>query len=111
MIDDNKTPPIMSWNMRGLNSPAKREAVREVVAAHRTAILCLQETKLDVWNPHLVRDIGGAALLGCAVLPAIGTRGGAAILWNKDIVTIDTHAVGEFAITVKVVVACNQATF
>ena len=53
--------------------------VIELVSAMLPAILCLQETKIDTWSPSLVRDIGGHALDGCAVLPVIGTRGGAAI--------------------------------
>uniref|UniRef100_A0A8R7JVT0 Endonuclease/exonuclease/phosphatase domain-containing protein n=1 Tax=Triticum urartu TaxID=4572 RepID=A0A8R7JVT0_TRIUA len=62
--------PIMSWNVRGLNQPAKRAAVYEVVTASKVAILCLQETKINVWTPGIVREIGGAALIECIVLPA-----------------------------------------
>ncbi|XP_073353997.1 uncharacterized protein [Aegilops tauschii subsp. strangulata] len=111
MNDDLSTPPIMSWNVRGLISPAKREAVREVVAAHRAAILCMQETKIDVWSPALVCDIGGATLQGCAVMPAIGTRGGIAILWNRDLVDVVTHAVGQFAITVRITISRRPTSF
>ncbi|XP_073363023.1 uncharacterized protein [Aegilops tauschii subsp. strangulata] len=92
----------MSWSVRGLNAPAKRSAVREVAEAHRATILCLQETKLETWTQAYVCDIGGLALEGCAVLPAIGTRGGAVILWNKNVVCVDTHAIGCYSITAKV---------
>ena len=92
----------MSWNVRGLNQPAKRAAISEIVATHKAAILCLQETKIETWMPAIVRDIGGAALTDCVVLPAIGSRGGAAIFWNSDLASIASHAVGEFSITAKV---------
>lgn len=42
------------------------------------------------------------------VLPAIGSRGGAAIFWDKDVVTIASHAIGRFSITAKVVPANSQ---
>lgn len=41
-------PEILCWNMRGLNNPVKRKAVREFVASVKVNLVCLQETKLDV---------------------------------------------------------------
>ena len=54
----DKIHPIMCWNVRGLNNPTKRAAVGELAAAHRIAILCIQETKIAAWSPELVRKIG-----------------------------------------------------
>ena len=78
-----------------MNSPAKREAVREVVTAYRTAILCMQETKIDCWSTYLAREVGGTWLDQCIVLPAIGTRGGATIFWNSSMVTVQSHFIGD----------------
>ena len=39
---------------------------------------------------------------GCVVLPAIGTRGGATIFWDKDIVDVVSHYLGSFSITARV---------
>lgn len=77
---DDALRPILSWNIRGLNMPTKRDMVCEVAAVHRPVILCLQETKIDSWSPALVREIGGANLADCIVLPMIGSMGGIAIL-------------------------------
>jgi hypothetical protein len=38
---------VLVWNARGLNSRARRSAVRDIVEKHRISIVCLQETK--VW--------------------------------------------------------------
>lgn len=70
---------IMSWNVQGLNSAAKREAVREVGAARQLAILCIQETKIDTWTQAMVSDIEGSWMRDCVVLLAIGSRGGGAV--------------------------------
>lgn len=91
--------------------PAKRDTICEVAAALRPAILCLQETKIDSWSPSLVREIGGARLVDCIVLPAIGSRGGIAILWDNQAVSVTSHAIGEFAITAKVTVLSSRAEF
>ncbi len=37
---------IFSWNVRGLNNPTKRNAVRLVVSSIRGVVVCLQETKV-----------------------------------------------------------------
>lgn len=93
---------MMNWNVRGMNSSAKRATICEVASSHRVSVLCLQETKIESWSPAIVRELGGSRLQGCAVLPAIGASGGIPILWDKNIVDINTHAVGSFSITAKV---------
>jgi len=45
---------IMCWNMRGLNTTARRDNVRTLVADVRPHIVCLVETKLQSVNPWLV---------------------------------------------------------
>nr|XP_045083710.1 uncharacterized protein LOC123493747 [Aegilops tauschii subsp. strangulata] len=102
---------MMCWNVRGLNSPAKREVIREVADEHRLAILCLQETKLETWTPQLARDVGGSRLDGCTVLLAMGTRGGLAIFWDKEVLLVDSHALGQFSITVSVRDIASSTTF
>lgn len=47
-------------------------------------------------------EIGGSRLQGCVVLPAMGTRGGAAIFWDKQIINITSHFLGSFSIMVRV---------
>lgn len=37
---------ILSWNVRGLNMRARRDAIRTLVGEIRPTIMCLQETKL-----------------------------------------------------------------
>ena len=49
------TQPIktMVWNVRGLNAPARRHAVYQVVLAASPSVVCLEETKLE----HITVDI------------------------------------------------------
>ena len=37
---------ILIWNVRGLNSVARRDAVRVLVDSAKIDIICLQETKM-----------------------------------------------------------------
>jgi hypothetical protein len=67
---------ILNWNVRGLNSPVRREVVRQMVQAYNPILVCLQETKLVVINQQIVSDTLGQRFDGFHVLPAVGTRGG-----------------------------------
>nr|XP_020181567.1 uncharacterized protein LOC109767217 [Aegilops tauschii subsp. strangulata] len=94
---------LMSWNVRALNCLAKRTAIREVVQDNHIALLALQETKVEVWSTGVATEVGGANLQGCVVLPAHGTRGGASIFWDKQVVDVVSHHLGSFSITARVV--------
>jgi endonuclease/exonuclease/phosphatase family metal-dependent hydrolase len=68
---------LMSWNLRGINNPAKQEDVRQVIAAYRPDLVCLQETKMQSINVATVRSTLGADLENNFLfLPAMGSRGG-----------------------------------
>uniref|UniRef100_A0A8I6X131 Uncharacterized protein n=1 Tax=Hordeum vulgare subsp. vulgare TaxID=112509 RepID=A0A8I6X131_HORVV len=82
-----------------------------MATAHRIAILCIQETKIAAWSPELVREIRGARLTKCIALPAIGTSGGAAILWDKELVIVSSYAIGIFAITARVTFLGQSESF
>lgn len=109
MCDNNYS--IMSWNVRGLNLPAKRVAVNEIAQAHKLAILSLQETKIETWSAAMAVEIGGSRLDGCVVLPATGTRGGAAIFWSKSVVNVISHIIGIYSITAKVQLLGSSSHF
>ena len=48
------------WNVRGLNSRARRNVVRELVAQENISLLSLQESKLDNCSVGLILEICGA---------------------------------------------------
>lgn len=84
--------PIMRWNVHGMNIPAKCVVVCKIIASQKVAILCLQETIINVWSGSLVREVEGACTTTCIVLPDIGSSGGDVIFWNKDVAIIVSHA-------------------
>ena len=38
---------LFSWNVRGVNNPNKRNAVRNFIRSQRVDLVCLQETKIQ----------------------------------------------------------------
>lgn len=67
------------WNVRGLNSPARRAAV-SVFVSHN------DETKMSVFDLNLVKEICGASFSGFAYSPSDGASGGLLIAWADDVV-------------------------
>jgi exonuclease III len=93
---------ILNWNVRGLNDAAHRELVREAIVCARPAIVCLQETKLNVVDDNLAQQILGPLLNSYLALNAQGTRGGILLAWNKDIVSINSATNRSFSISATV---------
>lgn len=81
-------PSLVCWNVRGLNNPAKRKAVKEFLATTKINIVCLQETKMDVIDNFVVMQCLGPSFDGFAYLPAVETRGGILLAWDSSVIDL-----------------------
>jgi hypothetical protein len=79
----DQNPEILSWNPRGLNDGAKRDAVRELLDSLSVNLVCFQETKLNVIDRFVVNQCLGPSFDGFDYLPAEETRGGILLAWNS----------------------------
>lgn len=79
----------MSWNIRGLNSVAKGEDVRQVVQQHKPMAVCFQETKLTMLDDNIIISCLGQEYLGnyCFLL-ADGIRGGILLACKSRFLTL-----------------------
>jgi exonuclease III len=95
---------ILSWNVRGLNDPAKRESVKQLILSSGATIVCLQETKIMSWNCNLLKETLGCKLATQTThLPSLGASGGILIACDADffdMVTIPYPSV--FSLSVRV---------
>jgi exonuclease III len=92
-------PELLNWNVRGLNDPVKRSTVREFVSELHVNLVCFQETKLDVIDDFTVMQCLGPSFDGYAYLPALGTRGGILLAWDKTQIDISNISLDSYAIT------------
>jgi exonuclease III len=92
-------PELLNWNVRGLNDPAKRNAVREFLATIRVNIVCLQETKLNVIDDFVIMQCLGPSFDGYVYLPADHTRGGILLAWDTSVIEIAHISFDTYAIT------------
>ena len=75
-------PQMLVWNVRGVNSSARRNAIYQVVEVDKAAIVCLQETMLEVVTQEIVKHCLGNKFEKFYFVPAVGTRGGVLLAWD-----------------------------
>ena len=90
---------LISWNVRGLNSPQKCELVKYWLHNWKCDAVCLQETKLDKIDLPLVRSLWGNSFVDWEMLPAIGTAGGVLLLWDRRVLELLDSAVCQFFVS------------
>lgn len=76
---------FLVWNVRGLNSPARRTAVRSLIGMHAVSVVCLQETKLSSVDSAVVSEICGATFSEFAFSPSDGASGGLLVAWTDAV--------------------------
>jgi exonuclease III len=89
-------PEIVSMNVRGLNDPVKRDAVREFISLIKVNMVCLQETKLDALDSFTVNQCLGPAFDEFCFLPAVETRGGILLAWDSSVVKLGRTSLDSF---------------
>ena len=91
---------IFNWNVRGLNSGARRDVVRGLVNDHRCNVVCLQETKLACVDDNVIIQTLGQQFVGSYFyLPAQGTRGGVIVACSHDLYTLQSVTTGQYSIS------------
>jgi exonuclease III len=102
-------PEILSMNVRGLNDPVKRDAVREFISLVNVHMVCLQETRLNVVDTFLVSQCCGPAFDEFIALPAHETRGGILLAWDSSVVKLGRTSLDSFSMNAEVVGLDNVA--
>ncbi|KAG2577120.1 hypothetical protein PVAP13_6NG087545, partial [Panicum virgatum] len=96
----NRNWNILCWNVRGINSQAKWDALRNKIDESSCAIMCIQETKRDSFDASYIRNFAPRRLDNFDFIPSIGSSGGMLILWNSSIFTGVVLEKKQFALTI-----------
>lgn len=91
---------ILVWNVRGLNGKSHRDTVRDLIAAIKPDIVCLQETKIQNMTMRITLSTLGTGLDQQVVLPASGTRGGILIAWSSAVCRAITYRIDTYSTSV-----------
>lgn len=97
----DSTTSLLSWNVCGLNSRPRRDAVQMLVDDARPVILYLQETTLGEVPSELFLSMLGPQFRDYAFLPAANTCGGVIACWSS-VATISDVLVRVFFVTLNI---------
>jgi len=93
---------ILIWNVRGLNSVNRQDAVRTVVNSYKIDVVCLQETKMTTISRQLVLSMLGIDVDNNYIfLPSTGASGGILIAWRSCLGSVSASRVDTFSTSVQ----------
>lgn len=92
---------ILVWNVRGLNSQARRDAVRVIVDSYKVDVVCLQETKIPDVSRHCILSMLGVEFDNFTFLPSLGASGGILIAWRARLGVVNSSRVDTFSSSVQ----------
>jgi exonuclease III len=93
---------VASWNLRGLNNPARRNSICLFLQSFNLSLICAQESELELVDSSIISQTFGPAFDGFDFVPALGTRGGIILAWRTDHLRISILHKGDFSITAEV---------
>ena len=94
------TLQLLSWNVRGVNNPRKREVCKNLLKDWKCDIVCLQETKVSSTDTVFVRSLWGSPFIDWAVLDVVQSSGGVLLIWDKRVYEQLDIFVGQFSVNV-----------
>ena len=74
---------IISWNIKGLNNPHKKDMVRNMIRDNKLDIVLIQDTKMPKDKVEILFFFSSGKKLGSDV---DGASSGMAIIWNDKII-------------------------
>lgn len=80
---------FLVWNVRGINSQRKWDAIRNKINECSASIVCLQETKRDFFYSDYIKKFYLRSLDMFEFFPSVGASGG--LLWfgiHRDIMDL-----------------------
>lgn len=87
-LPDDEEPPnmtLMIWNCRGSEHSDFHISFRSMLDYYRPTMVLLLETQMT-HHQHLADDFSFSDI---ASVPAIESRGGMALVWNKELIVVD----------------------
>lgn len=110
-MDENNLR-ILNWNVRGLNSGARREVVKLMIQQTKPMIICLQETKLNLIDSFLAMEFLGPRFSDSfQFLPADDTRGGIIVAWDPNLVEGGAADLKTFSLSLEITLRQNNSRF
>jgi len=110
-MDNNRCTKVLFWNVRGINSQVKWDAIRDKISESACQIVCLQETKKETFDSFYIKKFCPRNLDKFAYSPSIGAFGGLITIWNSSLFDGAITHVNSYAVTVNFTSRLNNKSF
>ncbi|KAL5726418.1 hypothetical protein ACHQM5_009463 [Ranunculus cassubicifolius] len=95
------SPKILSWNLRGVGSKEKKSWARKMRMKWRASMVLIQESKVEVVNEKLARQLWGGDGVGFRFASSVGRSGGMICLWDKECVEVEDFRIGKWVCSLR----------
>ena len=85
LVDNNKFKKILIWNIKGINSQEKWDAIRDKINEIACQIIYLQETKRESFDTFYIKIFCPRSFDKFVFSPSIGASGRFLTAWNSSI--------------------------
>ena len=109
--NNNRYSKILFWNVRGINSQKKWDALREKISESACQVLCIQETKREMFDNIYIKKFFPRYLDKFAFSPSVGTSGGLLTVWNSSLFDGSVVQTNAYAVTVKLLCRLDNKNF
>ena len=92
---------VLCWNVRGLNSPTRKHAVKQKIEESQCAVACFQETKCETFDIREIRAFCPRQFDTFAFAPSVGASGGILAVWNSVVLSGVLVEIQSFAVVVR----------
>jgi hypothetical protein len=100
-MDHNRKWKFLAWNVRGINSQAKWNAIRNKITESSCSVVCLQETKRTSFDSNYLKNFCHRNLNMLEFTPSVGASGGLITIWNGHLFDGDLVLANTYSVTVK----------
>jgi hypothetical protein len=101
---------ILNWNIKGLNSVDKCNAIKAKINESSCAIFCIQETKTQRFESSNIRKLAPRRFNKFSYFPSEGASRGLMIGWIGSIFAGEVIYASKFVITIRLTAQHNADT-
>lgn len=92
---------FLLWNVRGINSKQKWDAVHDKILESSASIVYLQETKQDFFDDAYIKKLCPRHLDKFVSFPSVGASSGLLIVWNSGLYDETLVRANSYSVTIK----------
>lgn len=109
VIMNNRNWVVLCWNVRGVNSDKKWNAIRDRIVDCACDVICLQETKKEHFDHTFLRNICPPSFDNFEFIPSVGASGGVVTIWKSALFDGSLAFQNEYGLSVEFFSKHNNA--